>query len=233
MMFNGPRVNDDQIVLSAKADLAKVQQLIAEGQWARAQDQLAEVSSSVQAVNDGGRRQDLMDEVNLLNTKVESRNPNATLPPGALPHSQAVTPPGPAVNTWIPLVPGTEPPTPPSAVEPPTSSGSRTAPRHRRRPVRRPRPLRLRLLRRGQCQHHFSISEHHWKLVILGAETTAVPVVADADLAGRGGDISRSGAGHVNPTRRRGPNPPSPAAQTSGQAAPTTTAASPIPVGVQ
>jgi hypothetical protein len=80
MFFDGPRVNDDQITLSAKADLAKVQQMIDQGEWAQAQNQLAEVSSTVQAMDDGNSRQNLMDEVNLLNTRVESRNPNA-MPP--------------------------------------------------------------------------------------------------------------------------------------------------------
>jgi Anti-sigma-D factor RsdA to sigma factor binding region len=47
MFFDQPRVNDDQITLSAKADLAKVQQMIDQGQWAQAQNQLAEVSSTV------------------------------------------------------------------------------------------------------------------------------------------------------------------------------------------
>src|ERR1700756_1586879 len=79
MFFDQPRVNDDQIALCAKADLAKVQQMIDQGQWTQAQDQLADVSSTVQSMNDGTSRHDLMDEVNLLNTRVESRNPNATL----------------------------------------------------------------------------------------------------------------------------------------------------------
>ncbi|QUR69596.1 anti-sigma-D factor RsdA [Mycobacterium spongiae] len=88
MIFDDSHVNDDQIVLSAKAELAKVEQMIAEGQWDQAETQLAEVSSTVQAVNDGGRRQDLIDEVNQLNTKVEQRDPNATLPEGSLPQSE-------------------------------------------------------------------------------------------------------------------------------------------------
>ena len=75
MFFDEPRVNDDQITLSAKADLAKVQQMIDQGQWAQAQNQLAEVSSTVQSMNDGASRQDLMDEVNLLNTRVEIAQP--------------------------------------------------------------------------------------------------------------------------------------------------------------
>src|SRR5246500_1884338 len=45
MFFDQPRVNDDQIALCAKADLAKVQQMIDQGQWTQAQDQLADVSS--------------------------------------------------------------------------------------------------------------------------------------------------------------------------------------------
>jgi Anti-sigma-D factor RsdA to sigma factor binding region len=90
MVFNEPRVKDDQIALSAKADLAKVEELIAQGRWSQAQNQLAQVSSSVQGLNEGGQRQDLIDEVNLLNTRVESRNPNATLPPQAPPVGNSV-----------------------------------------------------------------------------------------------------------------------------------------------
>lgn len=109
MMFNRSRVSDDQIVLSAKANLAKVEQMIAQGQWAEAQDELAEVSSTVQAVTDGSRRQDLINEVNLLNTKVETRDPNATLRPGS-PSNPAA--PGSVGNSWTPLAPVVEPPTP-------------------------------------------------------------------------------------------------------------------------
>ena len=101
MFFDQRRVHDDQIVLSAKADLAKAQQMIAQGQWAQAQNQLAEVSSTVQSMNDDGRRQDLINQLNLLNTQVENRNPKATLPPaapptaatGRAPQSVAGTPP--------------------------------------------------------------------------------------------------------------------------------------------
>ena len=92
MMFNEPRVSDDQIVLSAKADLAKVEQMIAQGQWDQAQTQLAEVSSTLQAVNDGGRRQGLLDEVNQLNTKVEKRDPYATVRPASPPTTELADP---------------------------------------------------------------------------------------------------------------------------------------------
>ncbi|MEQ6324263.1 anti-sigma-D factor RsdA [Mycobacterium canetti] len=127
MMFNRSRVSDDQIVLSAKANLAKVEQMIAQGQWAEAQDELAEVSSTVQAVTDGSRRQDLINEVNLLNTKVETRDPNATLGPGS-PSNPAA--PGSVGNSWTPLAPVVEPPTPStpaSASEPSTSTSTAAA----------------------------------------------------------------------------------------------------------
>jgi hypothetical protein len=122
MFFDQPRVNDDQITLSAKADLAKVQQMIDQGQWAQAQNQLAEVSSAVQSMNDGASRQDLMDEVNLLNTRVESRNPNATLPPAASkPPSAPAAPTTPSVSPS----PTTKPPTAASTTSPsPSASGS-------------------------------------------------------------------------------------------------------------
>lgn len=120
MVFNEPRVKDDQIALSAKAELAKVEELIAQGQWSQAQNQLAEVSSSVQALNDGGRRQDLIDQVNLLNTRVESRNPNATLPPQA-----------PTVGNSLPRsAPRSRPaaPAPSSASPTPSTSAKASAP---------------------------------------------------------------------------------------------------------
>lgn len=119
MFFDERRVDDDQVVLSAKADLAKAQQLIAQGQWAQAQNQLAEVSSTVQAMNDPGRRQDLINQLNLLNTKVESRDANATLPPAAPP---TVTP-APQSRT-APVGTTPSPSTTPSTTSPPNPSAS-------------------------------------------------------------------------------------------------------------
>lgn len=92
MFFDEPRVNQNQTMLSAKADLAKVQQLIDKGQWTQAENQLAEVSSTVQSMNDSAGRKDLLDEINLLNVRVDSRDPNATLPPAAPAPSSAVLP---------------------------------------------------------------------------------------------------------------------------------------------
>ena len=135
MFFDQPRVNDDQITLSAKADLAKVQLMIDQGQWTQAQNQLAEVSSTVQSMNDGNSRQDLMDQVNLLNTRVESRNPNATLPPGApptgnLPASQTK----PSKGLQAPKAPATTSTTePPSTTSSTTSSSPSPSPSGRRR----------------------------------------------------------------------------------------------------
>jgi hypothetical protein len=118
MFFDEPRVNEDQIMLSAKADLAKVQQMIDQGQWDQAQNQLAEVSSTVLSMNDGASRHDLMDEVNLLNTKVESRDPNAKLPAPAA----STTPPP------VPATPSSKPSTVVSTTTPPPSRSSSPSP---------------------------------------------------------------------------------------------------------
>ena len=128
MFFDERRVSDDQIMLSAKADLAKVQQMIDQGQWVQAQNQLAEVSNTVQSMNDGNHRQDLMDQVNLLNTRVESRNPNATLRPGAppsvnLPAPQTKPPKAPATTSAV----TTAPVSPTATTEPPTVDSSTTS----------------------------------------------------------------------------------------------------------
>ena len=105
MMFNEPRVSDDQIMLSAKADLAKAEQLIAQGQWDRAHSQLAEVSSTLRGVNDGDRRQGLLDEVTQLNTKVDNRDPNAKQRPAAPANPELIVPGAPSGlpgNSWTP-----------------------------------------------------------------------------------------------------------------------------------
>lgn len=106
MFFDQRRVKDDSIELSAKAELAKVQQMIDQGQWAQAQNQLVEVSSTVQSLDDGASRHDLMNQVNLLNTRVESRDPNATLPPAATPPvpPQSTPPSASAPSTTLPPV---------------------------------------------------------------------------------------------------------------------------------
>ena len=144
MMFNEPRVSDDQIELSAKADLAKAEQMIAQGQWDQAQNQLNEVSSALQSVNDGSRRQGLLDEVNQLNTKVEKHDPKASKP-ATQPSPELIAPSGPAPANQLtpplapsltpPLAPNPSPPLapsgrpqPPSATPPPNQRTSTVAP---------------------------------------------------------------------------------------------------------
>ncbi len=84
MFFDQPRVNEkNQVMLSAKADLAKVQESIDRGQWDQARNQLTEVSSLVQSIDDPASKQELTNQLNLLNVRVQTRNPNATLPPSA------------------------------------------------------------------------------------------------------------------------------------------------------
>jgi Anti-sigma-D factor RsdA to sigma factor binding region len=132
MFFDQPRVNDSQIELSAKADLAKVQQMIDQGQWTQAQNQLAEVSSTLQSMNDGSSRQDLMDEVNLLNTRVESRNPNATLPGPATKPPKAPADSITAPSTTSPATVSPSRTSPPSTTTPsPSPSPSPSSGRHR------------------------------------------------------------------------------------------------------
>jgi Anti-sigma-D factor RsdA to sigma factor binding region len=129
MFFDEAKQN--QTMLSAKADLAKVQQLIDKGQWTKAEDQLAEVSSTVQSMNDSAGRKELLDEINLLNAKVDSRDPNATLPPAAPPPSSAVLP---APQSQISTVPGAASPTamsPRTTSLAPSQSPSPAAGRHR------------------------------------------------------------------------------------------------------
>lgn len=112
MFFDEPHVNQNQIELSAKADLAKVQEMIDKGEWAQAQSQLTEISSSLQSMDAGTGRNDLMDEVNLLNAKVQARDPNATLP-SAVPLPVA---PPPVASPSV--VPPAATPVPPKALTP-------------------------------------------------------------------------------------------------------------------
>jgi hypothetical protein len=119
MFFDEPNVNQKQIMLSAKADLAKVQEMIDKGQWTQAQSQLNEVSSSLQSMDASAGRSDLMDELNLLHTKVQSRNPNATLP------APVASPPPPVASLPALHAPAA---VPPNAATPPLASPPVAAP---------------------------------------------------------------------------------------------------------
>lgn len=94
MFFDQPRVNEKQEMLAAKADLAKVQESIDRGEWDLARNQLTDVSSLVQSIDDPAAKQDLMNQLKLLNAKVESRNPDATVPVSTVPSAtpKAATP---------------------------------------------------------------------------------------------------------------------------------------------
>ena len=126
MFFDERRVNNSKIELSAKADLLKVQQLISQGQWDQAHHELAEISTAVQAMNDGASRNDLMNEVNLLNTKVATRDPNATLPPAPAvlpaPETKRSAPAAPTTPSPVSTTVNSRPPTVASATAPPPSA---------------------------------------------------------------------------------------------------------------
>ena len=112
MFFDEPQVHGSQEMLAAKADLAKVQESIDRGQWEQAKNQLTEVSSLVQSINDPASKQDLTNELKLLNAKVDARDPNATLPAASPP----AAPPAPA--TAIPAAPPAASVAPPKAATP-------------------------------------------------------------------------------------------------------------------
>lgn len=121
MFFDQPRVNEKhQALLSARADLAKVQESIDRGHWDQARNQLTEVSSLVQSIDDPVSKQELTNQLKLLDFRVQTRNPNATLPP------PANTPPA-----WS--TPTTAVPTPPAVSSSPTEtpSPSQSWSRHR------------------------------------------------------------------------------------------------------
>ena len=106
MLFGEPAsVHDDQIAVSAETDLDQVRQMIALGQWDQAQDKLAAVGAHVRTVKDNGRKQGLIDKVNLLNAKVASRDRGAPTPSNALPG----TAPAVSATATVELIPPDDP----------------------------------------------------------------------------------------------------------------------------
>jgi hypothetical protein len=88
MLFGAPQVaRDDQVVLAAQTQLAEAQQLINQGQWQAAQDKLQTLTTTVATVDDDQRKQDLVSQWQQLTVKVESRDPEATVPPNVPPPS--------------------------------------------------------------------------------------------------------------------------------------------------
>jgi hypothetical protein len=74
----------DQVALASQ-QLAEVQQLIDEGQWDAAQNKLQTLTTTVATVNDVEQKQDLVTQWQELTVKVDAKDANATLPPGAPP----------------------------------------------------------------------------------------------------------------------------------------------------
>jgi anti-sigma-D factor RsdA-like protein len=74
----------DQVALASQ-QLAEVQQLINEGQWDAAQDKLQTLTTTVATVNDVEQKQELVTQWQDLTVKVDAKDANATLPPGAPP----------------------------------------------------------------------------------------------------------------------------------------------------
>jgi hypothetical protein len=76
---------NDSVVLAAQTQMAAVQQLVDQGQWQAAQDKLQALTTTVATVNDGAQKQDLVNQWQQLTVKVDAKDANATLPPGAPP----------------------------------------------------------------------------------------------------------------------------------------------------
>src|SRR6202008_4878833 len=87
MLFGeSAKTRDDAVVLAAQTELAQVQQLVQQGNWDQAQQQLVALGPTVQSVNDLQSRQQLVQTYNALTAKVIQRNPDAIPPaPGESP----------------------------------------------------------------------------------------------------------------------------------------------------
>ena len=118
MLFGAPKqVRDDQVALAARTELNQVQDLIAQGDWAQAQDKLVAVSTQVATIEDSPQKQELLDQFNDLSAKVVERDPEATAPPGIV-----YTVPPSATDLVPAVAPPTSTPSVPSATDSATSS---------------------------------------------------------------------------------------------------------------
>ncbi|MDO3640242.1 anti-sigma-D factor RsdA, partial [Mycolicibacterium arseniciresistens] len=79
------QTRDDQVVLAAQSQLAEVQQLIDQGDWTAAQTKLQTMTTTVAAVDDSTRQEELVEQWQQLSVKVDTRDVNATVPPDAPP----------------------------------------------------------------------------------------------------------------------------------------------------
>jgi Anti-sigma-D factor RsdA to sigma factor binding region len=84
-LFGEQKSTRDDAVMLASQQLAEVQQLINEGQWDAAQDKLQTLTTTVATVNDVQQKEELVTQWQELTVKVDAKDANATLPPGAPP----------------------------------------------------------------------------------------------------------------------------------------------------
>ncbi len=103
LVFGSAPVTRDVGVELASSELKQVQQLIDDGQWEEAQQKLQTITTTVATVGDEQRKQELVDQWQQLSVKVETRDPNATVPPDAppvvLPEVTVTTTPSPTEST--------------------------------------------------------------------------------------------------------------------------------------
>jgi hypothetical protein len=117
-----PQKRDDRVMLASQ-QLAEVQQLIDERQWDAAQDKLQTLTTTVATVNDVEQKQELVTEWQELTVKVDAKDANATLPPGAPPPPMpepVVVAPGATTSTTT----SSETSSPPSSSSETTTSSS-------------------------------------------------------------------------------------------------------------
>ena len=142
LVFGSAPVTRDVGVELASSELKQVQQLIDDGQWEEAQQKLQTITTTVATVGDEQRKQELVDQWQQLSVKVETRDPNATVPadapPVVLPEVTITTTPAPSESTpgeTTPTTPSTGPSTSPTETTPgsetstpsPTSTPSATS----------------------------------------------------------------------------------------------------------
>jgi hypothetical protein len=118
MLFGEQKqTRSDQVTLASQ-QLAEVQQLIDQGQWAAAQDKLQTLTTTVATVNDVEQKQELVTQWQELTVKVDAKDASATLPPGA---------PPPPMPEPVVVAPGSDTSTTASSETSSSTSSSETA----------------------------------------------------------------------------------------------------------
>jgi hypothetical protein len=124
-MLFGEQVTRDVQVELASTELKQVQQLIDQGNWQAAQEKLQTLTTTVATVNDAEQKQQLVNQWQELSVKVETRDPNATVPPDAPPPvlpEITITPTSPADTSGTQTSSETPSTTAPSETAPPTET---------------------------------------------------------------------------------------------------------------